>query len=95
MIDQVVASAAVVRVEAHTRLPSASCPRCGQPSSRVQSHYVRTLWDLPCSGRPLQVQLQVRRFRCSTPSCPQTTLSEPLLGLTQPYARRSAAQREA
>jgi transposase len=95
VIDQVVASATVVRVEAHTRLPSASCPRCGQPSSRVHSHYVRTVWDLPCSGRPLQVQLQVRRFRCSTPSCPQTTLSEPLLGLTQPYARRSAAQRDA
>jgi transposase len=95
VIDQVVASSAVVRVEAHTRLPSAICPRCGQPSSRVHSHYVRTLWDLPCSGRPLQVQLQVRRFRCTTPSCPRTTFSEPLLGLTQPYARRSAAQREA
>ena len=95
VIDQVVANSAMVRVEAHTHLPSAICPRCGQPSTRVHSHYVRTLWDLPCSGRPLQVQLQVRRFRCTTPSCPRTTFSEPLLGLTQPYARRSAAQREA
>src|SRR5207302_3674437 len=95
VIDQVVASSAVVRVEAHTRLSSAICPRCGQPSARVHSSYQRTLWDLPCSGRPLQVQLVVRRFRCSTPGCPQTTFAEPLEGLTQRYARRTAPQREA
>jgi len=53
------------------------------------------LGDLPCSGRPLQVQVVVRRLRCSTPGCPRTTFAEPLPGLTQRYARRTTPQREA
>lgn len=90
-----VESSGVLRLCAHTCQPSAVCPSCGQPSVRVHSHYTRTLWDLPCSGRPLQVQLVLRRFRCTTPGCPRTTFAEPLPGLTQRYARRTAPQREA
>ena len=96
VIDQVIASERVLRVEVHPRQPSAVCPSCGQPSPRVHSHYRRSLGDLPCSGRPLQVQVVVRRLRCSTPGCPRTTFAEPLPGLTQRYARRTTpnARRE-
>src|SRR3989440_4053113 len=94
VIDQVETSEAVVRLSAHARACSALCPSCGQPSTRVHSHYVRTLWDLACSGRAVQVQRRVRRFRCSTLGCPRTTFAEPLEGLTQRYARRTLPQRE-
>ncbi len=37
----------------------ACCPGCAQPSSRVHSYTRRTLWDLPISGRRVQLSLQV------------------------------------
>ena len=92
VIDQVGSAGGVVQLFAHARASEARCPRCGQSSARVHSHYTRCLWDLPCSGRPVQVVVVVRRFRCATPGCPQTTFAEPLAGLTQRYARRTVQQ---
>ena len=91
-LDQVSSSDGVLRLCVHARQSSAVCPSCGQPSTRVHSHYRRRLWDLPGSGRPVQVLLVVRRFRCSTPGCPRTTFAEALPGLTQRYGRRTLPQ---
>jgi hypothetical protein len=43
-------SAKTITAVAATTSPQASCPACQQPSSNVQSRYVRTLADLPCGG---------------------------------------------
>ena len=67
---------------------SAACPRCGALSQRVHSHYQRTLADLPWGSWPVHLVLRVRKFFCSTPSCPQRTFAERLPTLTAPYARR-------
>src|ERR1700682_3728348 len=45
------------------------CPRCGRYANRVHSRYQRTLHDLPCVGRGMVAQVQVRRFRCTSPRC--------------------------
>ncbi|MGI4940604.1 MAG: transposase family protein [Janthinobacterium lividum] len=46
-----------------------ACPLCGAASSRVHSHYTRTLADLPWQGRAVTVQVRARRFRCATAGC--------------------------
>ncbi|WP_420538747.1 transposase family protein [Nonomuraea africana] len=45
----------------------ASCPECGLPSARVHSRYRRTVWDLATCGRPVKVELEVRRFSAASP----------------------------
>jgi len=52
-----------------TTSPEAKCPLCHQPASRVQSRYVRTLVDLPCSGQGVRWLVQVRRFWCENAAC--------------------------
>jgi transposase len=61
---------------------SACCPDCQQVSSRVHSTYTRSPRAMPSSGQPVRLVLQVRRFRCSNPTCQRKTFAEsfPLLG---------------
>jgi transposase len=67
----------------------APCPLCQHVSSRVHSHYTRTLQDLPCAGKALRLLVQVRRFFCQNPVCTRKIFAERLPGLTQVYARRT------
>jgi transposase len=55
--------------------PRASCPRCHQPSRRVQSRYMRTVADLPWQGIAVRLHLQTRRFFCQQPDCAQGKLA--------------------
>jgi len=75
--------------------PTRCCPVCSQPSTRLHSRYTRTLADLPCQGRLVQLQIEVRRFRCLEPICARTTFAEPFPGLAAAYARRTSRQAEA
>jgi len=52
------------------------CPACGQRSSRVHSHYPRTLQDLPAHGRAIELQIRIRRFFCDFRGCRQQTFAE-------------------
>jgi len=49
--------------------PEAACPLCQQMGSRVHSHYTRTLADLPCVAKNLQLLVVVRRFFCDNQAC--------------------------
>src|SRR5260370_22573310 len=69
--------------------PEAACPLCQQATSRVHSHYVRTLQDMPCVGKTLRLLLQVRRFFCENPECIRKIFAERLPDLTSVYARRT------
>jgi transposase len=84
-----------LNVVARTVTPLARCPRCSTPSCRVHSRYTRTLADLPCCGVPLVLTLQVRRFFCDVPQCPQRTFAERLPEAAPPYARRTTRLRAA
>jgi len=71
--------------------PSSSAyPLCGAVSSRVHSHYTRTLADLPWQGRAVTVQVRARRFRCATAGCLRQVFAERLPGVAQSWARRTA-----
>ena len=82
-----------VRITARTRTASAACPRCGRASPSGHDRYPRWLRDLPCGGRPVQVLVSVRRFRCLNPGCPAATFAEQVPGLTAWYQRRTAGLR--
>lgn len=68
---------------------TARCPRCRHRSRRIQSHYNRTLADLPCCGSPVTICLRVRRFVCWYRRCPQRIFRERLPALAVAYARRT------
>lgn len=71
------------------------CPTCLQPSTRVHSRYTRTLADLPCQGRLVRFQLEVRRFLCEMSLCPRKTFAEQFPSLAPAYARRTTRQADA
>jgi DNA-binding NarL/FixJ family response regulator len=67
----------------------AACSGCGRRSSRVHARYQRQLADLPLGGCRVRVIVGVRRFKCASPRCAQSTFSEQVPGLTTPFARRT------
>jgi len=69
---------------------SSACPLCGAVSSRMHSHYTRTLADLPWQARAVTVQVRARRFRCATARCLRQVFAERLSGVAQSWARRTA-----
>src|SRR5690242_7446724 len=82
-----------VRITTRTRTVSAACRRCGQASASGHDRYPRWLRDLPCGGRPVEVLVSVRRFRCANPACPAATFAEQVPGLTAFCQRRTPGLR--
>ncbi len=80
-------TSATVRVT--SAAPTAACPRCHHGATRIRGAYVRTLADLPWSGRRVRLHLRVRKFACDVPHCPQRIFAERLPNVTAPYARRT------
>jgi hypothetical protein len=69
---------------------AAACPRCGEMSRRVHSHYRRRLTDLPAHGRQVSIVLSARRFRCRSVSCRARIFAERLTpAIVQAYGRRT------
>jgi transposase len=75
--------------------PARYCPGCSKPSTRVHSRYTRILADLPCQGRLVRLQIEVRRFKCVETTCRRTTFAEQFPGLAAAHARRTSRQAEA
>jgi transposase len=86
-ITSVHSSASELGLDVACQAASMPCPECHQPSARIHGHYRRTVADLPCAGRNVILALTVRKFVCSTPTCPRRIFTERLPGLVQPYAR--------
>jgi transposase len=78
-----------VRVTARTATAAAACRVCGQASSSGHDRYARWLRDVPCGGRPVEVLVSVRRFRCLNAACPAATFAEQVPALTAFYQRRT------
>jgi transposase len=74
---------------------AAACSSCSTRSERVQSRYTRTLRDLPTSGRPVTLIVEVRRFVCSNHTCARKIFAERLPDLCRPYAQRTKRLQEA
>ncbi|MFC4960715.1 transposase family protein [Streptomyces mauvecolor] len=86
-VEAVTAAFGTVDVTARGRGVSAACPDCGRSSTRVHDSYQRRLKDLPLAGQSVVIHLTVRRFICSTTTCPRRTFAEPFTQLTAPHAR--------
>ncbi|EIW16656.1 ISL3 family transposase [Pelosinus fermentans] len=52
------------------------CPYCDTPSSKVHSHYERSLQDLPIQGKKVRVILNNKKMFCNNPGCNHTTFAE-------------------
>ncbi|MFC7310854.1 ISL3 family transposase [Streptomyces monticola] len=93
-VRQVRAGADVIRIEARTRDGVArACPGCGRSSSWVHSRYVRHVADEAVGGRPVMIDLSVRRLYCENPACSKATFVEQVTGLTERYQRRTPGLR--
>jgi hypothetical protein len=78
-----------ITAQVTTTAPDACCPLCQQRSSRVHSHYLRQVADLPWHGVALRLHLRVRRFFCDHPACQRAIFTERLPDLLAPYARKT------
>lgn len=83
-----------IHVQAETCGRFGRCPCCQRRSRHLHSHYQRTVADCPCTGQALTVQLEVRRFRCRVPWCPQRVFTERIPRLVLPWARRTERQHQ-
>ena len=79
----------LVTFRVRAKAGDAACSGCGRRSSRVHTRYQRELADLPIGGRRARVIAHIRRFKCASPRCGQSTFSEQIPGLTTPFARRT------
>lgn len=77
-----------IRARTNSRA-AAACTGCGAPSDWSHSRYVRHLADAAVGGRPVRIDLSVRRLYCENPACPKVTFAEQVPGLTVRYQRRT------
>jgi transposase len=89
VVDAVRTDTAVLLIEAHTTTPTALCPDCHHLSMRVHSRYTRLLRDLPVTEQAVRLLLRVRRFFCTTSSCPRRTFAERLPTIAPFRAQRT------
>ena len=90
VVDEVRATETTLTVVGHAESPTAECPKCHQPSTRLHSHYTRSPCDLPVSDQAVRLVLQVRRFFCDNPTCEHRTFAERFPALVPVRAQRTA-----
>lgn len=64
------------------------CPACQMPANKVHSFYQRTLTDLPIVGKPVSLQIHLRKFFCRNDSCARKIFAQTASDYFCPYARR-------
>ena len=80
---------AALTIVAEAKHDHACCPSCRTVSTSVHSRYRRRPADLPASGKPVRLQLAVRRFYCRDPACPRRTFAERFPKLLARHAQRT------
>lgn len=80
--DQITLHVAPIAAQAY-------CPHCQQPSTRIHSHYMRSVCDLAVGRRLVVLRLRVRRFCCPAPTCSARTFTEQCPRLVAPRCRRT------
>ena len=89
-VEQVLPDPDRVVVVCRARSVAASCPVCGQISSRVHSRYRRKLADLPWQGRVVSLTFWARRLHCGNGACSRRIFTERRPDVAAPHARRTA-----
>jgi transposase len=88
-VDKIEDLGNAVVVTARSRAAEAACQRCGMFSARVNSRYRRQLHDLAAGGRPVLIDLEVRRFFCGNAECGARTFAEQVPALTERHQHRT------
>jgi transposase len=88
-LDAVTVELERLRLQLTTTAPSACCPLCAVPSTRVHSRYQRHLTDLPWGNLSVHIRLTVRKFVCRNATCVRRIFTERLPALVAVYARRT------
>ena len=90
IVERVEAETDALVILARPAPPTADCPLCGSPSTRIHSTYQRSLADLPSHGRAVRIKLTTRRFRCVLTTCRRRIFTERLAATAgRPFARRT------
>src|SRR5215510_16265267 len=77
-LEAVTAEPGTLQLQLTTTAPSACCPLCAMPSTRVHSRYQRHLTDLPWGSLSVRIRLTVRTFVCRTATCARRIFTERL-----------------
>lgn len=95
LVERVDVVDGVVRIAARSRAGTfIPCPDCGYPARRIHSRYRRHLDDLAVGGRPVVIDLSVRRLFCDAGDCARRTFTEQIEGLSTRYGRRTPRLQE-
>jgi transposase len=86
-LDQIQITEQGLLIEVVATSPTSRCPLCSEVSSSIHCHYQRTLRDVPCAGRQVQLRLRVRKFSCRNPLCERKVFAERLPDFVEPFAR--------
>ncbi|MGW8375412.1 ISL3 family transposase [Streptomyces sp. ODS28] len=89
VVESVEVADDVLVCTAHTREAPVACPGCGAVADWEHSRYVRHVADEAVGGRPVRIDLSVRRLYCENPQCVKVTFVEQVDGLTVRYQRRT------
>ncbi|MFI0242592.1 transposase [Streptomyces sp. NPDC016845] len=89
VVESVEVTDEVLIVTAQTRDGPVACPGRGTVADWEHSRYVRHVADEAVGGRPVRIDLSVRRLYCENPQCVKTTFVEQVDGLTVRYQRRT------
>lgn len=93
-IDDSLAPPSGLRIVLASQVDRAICPHCHTLSTARYERYRRHLADLPCAGQSVHLQVELWRYRCDCPTCPQRTFVERLSGWAPERARRTDRMRE-
>src|SRR4029453_4175243 len=88
-LEAVTVEPETLQLQLTTTAPSACCPRCAVPSTRVHSRYQRHLTDLPWGTLSVCIQLTVRTCVCRTATGARHIFTERLPALVAVSARRT------
>jgi transposase len=94
-LEKIVPSNSSLTLVVRVMRKQAECPRCHRRSTRVHSHYTRTVADLPWQGVAVHLRLHTRRFRCQNSLCTKRIFCERLPRVVAHYARRAVRMNEA
>jgi transposase len=78
-----------IRIAAHLIGKASRCPDCRYRSRRIHSRYIRTVKDLPISGKNVSLQIRVRRFICVNANCSRKTFVEDVASFVDSHSRCS------
>lgn len=92
-VERALVTSEAVHLQARRTSATARCPACGRRSRQIHSRYTRRLSDEPLGGRPVEIHLRVRRFRCPVPTCSRRTFAEQVPQLAARRSRHTVSLR--